>query len=115
MRPYRVSAVATVSCIPTSNASPRTIPTASTAMCGAGSNVLTPRRRYEPLVILHRYCDGQYFPGPMPHPSDGQSPVQGADLPLSVHEVERLRDVPCDDSHHLVPLGEVAIKETQGT
>ena len=88
---------------------------ARTSTCWDGSNILTPRRRYEPLVVLHRYCDGRSFPCPRPPSSDGRPPLQRADLPLSVHEVECLRDVPCDNSHHLVPLREVTLKETQRT
>jgi len=65
-----------------------TVRAARTATCWARSNVLTTRHRYESLVVLHRYCDGRCFPCPRPHSSDGQSPVQWADIPLSVHEVE---------------------------
>jgi len=88
---------------------------ARTSTCWDGSNILTPRRRYEPLVVLHRYCDGRCIPCLRPPSSDGRPPVQWADIPLSVHEVECLRDVPFNNSHHLVSLREVAFKETQGT
>jgi len=115
LRPSRISPVATVSWIPTSNASRRTIDAARTSTCCAGSNALTPQRRYEALVVLHRYCDGRWFPCPRPHSIAGHSPVQWADAPLSVHEVECFRDVPFDNSQHLFPLREVTFKETKGT
>lgn len=65
-----------------------TVRAAHTSTCCADSNALTPQRHYEALVVPRRYCDGGCFPCPRLHSSDTQSPVQWADIPLSVHEVE---------------------------